>query len=76
MHISDMMALTANGPARADAEAWASCIAGAEDRDIYLGRLHKAGFVDIRLDEEKVRFDDQGVPMNVASVKVVALKPG
>ena len=75
VHISDMMSLDASGPALTDPEAWASCIAGAEDRDIYLGRLTNAGFVDIDLSEEKVRFDDQGVPMNVASVKVVARKP-
>ena len=75
LHISDMMALSPTGPARADAEAWASCIAGAEDRDTYLGRLRSVGFVDIQMDEEKIRFDDAGVPMNVASVKVVAHKP-
>ena len=76
LHISDMMALSPSGPARSDAEAWASCIAGAEDRETYLGRLRAVGFMDIQLDEEKVRFDDQGTPMNVASVKVVAHKPG
>ena len=76
LHISDMMALTNEGPARTDPEAWASCIAGAEDRDVYLGRLRNAGFVDLELTEEKIRFDDEGVPMNVASVKVVAKKPG
>ena len=52
-----------------------SCIAGAEDRDTYLGRLNAVGFVDIQMEEEKIRFDDAGVPMNVASVKVVAHKP-
>ena len=74
IHLSDMMALTPEGPARTDPEAWASCIAGAEDRDVYLGRLRGAGFVDIAITEEKVRFDDNGVPQNVASVKVVARK--
>ena len=59
-----------------DPEAWASCIAGAEDKDVYIGRLRSAGFTDIQLTEEKVRFDEEaGVPMNVASVKVVASKP-
>ena len=63
-------------PQGTDPEAWASCVAGAEDREVYLGRLRKAGFVDIDLTEEKVRFDeDQGIPLNVASVKVVARKP-
>jgi len=76
LHISDMMALSPTGPALADAEAWASCIAGAEDRETYLGRLQAVGFVDIQMEEEKIRFDDGGVPMNVASVKVVAHKPG
>ena len=75
IHLSDMMSLTDEGPARTDPEAWASCIAGAEQRDIYLGRLRQAGFVDIDIAEENIRFDDEGVPMNVASVKVVARKP-
>ena len=76
IHLSDMMSLTTEGPARTDPEAWASCIAGAEDRDVYLERLRKAGFVDVTIAEENVRFDDDGIPMNVASVKVVANKPG
>ncbi len=76
IHISDMMSLTGEGPARTDAEAWASCVAGAEPQDIYLQRLQNAGFVDIRTTEESVRFDDDGLPLNVASVKVVAHKPG
>jgi SAM-dependent methyltransferase len=76
IHLSDMMSLSAEGPVRADAEAWASCIAGAESREVYLGRLHSAGFVNLEIKEEQVRFDEaDGIPMNVASVKVVAVKP-
>ena len=75
MHVSDMVALSAEGPARTDPEAWASCIAGAEHRDVYLDRLRRAGFVDLETTEERVKVDDCGVPMNVASVKVVARKP-
>jgi len=75
LHLSDMMAMDDQGPTRTDAEAWASCIAGAEDRETYLGRLAKAGFVNIDITEENVRFDDQGIPMNVSSIKVVARKP-
>ena len=75
IHISDMMSLTDEGPARTDPEAWASCVAGAEPRETYLQRLQSAGFVDIQTTEESVRFDDDGLPLNVASVKVVARKP-
>lgn len=75
VHISDMMSASDEGPARTDPEAWASCIAGAEQRGVYLDRLHRAGFVDITITEESVRFDQEGVPMNVSSVKVVAHKP-
>ncbi len=75
IHISDMMSNTDEGPARTDPEAWASCIAGAEHRDVYLDRLRKAGFEGITITEETARCDDEGVPMNVSSVKIVAHKP-
>jgi arsenite methyltransferase len=75
IHLSDMMALTPQGPTRTDPEAWASCVAGAEYREVYLERLRQAGFVDIETTEERVRFEDDGLPLNVASVKVVARKP-
>jgi SAM-dependent methyltransferase len=75
IHLSDVMSLTPEGPARTDPEAWTACIAGAEHQDIYLARLRKAGFVDIETANENVRFDDDGLPLNVASMKVVAHKP-
>lgn len=75
IHVSDMMATGPEGPARTDPEAWASCIAGAEDRQVYLGRLRRAGFVNIETTDENTHFDDAGIPLNVASVKVVAHKP-
>ncbi len=75
VHISDMMSNTDEGPARTDPEAWASCIAGAEQRDVYLDRLRRVGFQGITITEETERCDDEGVPMNVSSVKVVARKP-
>ena len=75
LHLSDMMSPTPEGPDRTDAEAWASCIAGAEHRGVYLGRLQSAGFTDVEITEESVRFDETDeVPSNVASVKVVARK--
>ena len=76
VHISDMMSEDQRGPARTDAEAWTSCIAGAEDRGTYLGRLEQAGFVDIDITEEQERLDEEGISTNVVSVKVTARKPG
>ena len=74
LHISDMMALSPEGPALSDPDAWVSCIGGAEDQTVYMARLRDAGFVDIQMTEDSVRFDEGGVPQNVASVKVVAWK--
>lgn len=76
IHISDMMCLAPEGPNRNDAEAWVSCIAGAEPRDVYLGRLHSAGFTDVQITDENVLFDEtNGAPLDVVSVKVVVRKP-
>ena len=75
MHISDMMAHSALSPAPTDPEAWVSCVAGAEDREMYLGRLRKAGFMEIQVTEDTVRFPEEEAPQNVTGVKVVARKP-
>ena len=76
MHVSDMVALTPEGPAVTDAEAWVACVGGAEDKAVYLDRLARAGFEAVETTDEDIRFDSEGVPLNVASVKVVAHKPG
>ena len=75
LHVSDMLALTEDGPRLTDAESWASCIGGAEYRGTYLGRMETAGFVDIDTIDESIRCDEDDVPLNVASVKVSARKP-
>ena len=75
MHVSDMVALTPDGPTVTDAEAWVACVGGAEDQAVYLNRLHRAGFVDVQTTDEDIRFDADGESLNVASVKVVAHKP-
>ena len=76
IHLSDMMSLSSEGPARTDPEAWTECIAGAEDREVYLARLSRAGFVDIELADENVQAPEAASPLNVVSVKVVAHKAG
>ena len=75
IHVSDMVALSPEGPAQTDAEAWVACVGGAEDKAVYLDRLQRAGFVGVETTDEDLRFDDEGVPLNVASVKIVAHKP-
>lgn len=75
LHVSDMLALTEDGPRLTDAESWAACIGGAEYRGAYLSRMESAGFVDIETTDESIRLDEDDVPLNVASVKVSARKP-
>ncbi|MCY4365409.1 MAG: arsenite methyltransferase [Chloroflexi bacterium] len=75
MHVSDMVALSPEGPSVTDAEAWVACVGGAEDKSVYLDRLVRAGFVGVETTDEDIRFDDEGISLNVASVKVVAHKP-
>ncbi len=74
MHLSDMMAVSEKGPTKTDSDSWASCIAGAEPKETYLNRLVSAGFERIEVSQEREKHDDQGVPLNVASVRVVAIK--
>jgi len=76
LHLSDMMAL-GHMPEeiRDDPQKWASCVSGAEERDVYLDRLTEAGFVNISITEEgKLRSQEDGLP-DIISVKVVAYKP-
>jgi SAM-dependent methyltransferase len=47
--ISDMVV-------RSDAEQWAGCIAGAMERDAYLGAIRKAGFTAVQVHDE-VEYD-------------------
>ena len=75
LHVSDMLALTEDGPRVSDTDSWVSCVAGAEYRETYLGRMVTAGFTDIETIDEAVRCDEDDVPLNVASVKISARKP-
>ena len=75
LHVSDMLALTEEGPTLTDSESWAACIGGAEYRGTYLARMTAAGFADIETIDESMRLDEDDVPLNVASVKVSARKP-
>ena len=78
IHLSDVLALTAEGPAVTDAESWVSCAAGAEYHEVYVDRMRRAGFVDIEVIGEGVEFWDESEKAtytNTASFKVTARKP-
>ncbi len=75
LHVSDMLALTEDGPRLTDSSSWVSCVGGAEYRETYLARMATAGFTDIETIDEALRCDENDVSLNVASVKVSARKP-
>ena len=78
IHLSDVLALTNEGPAVTDAASWVSCAAGAEYHEIYVGRLRRAGFQDIEISGEGFEFWDdseKATYTNTASFKVTARKP-
>ena len=78
IHLSDVMALTNDGPSVSSPEDWVSCTAGAEYIDVYRDRLVRAGFVDIDFTSESVDYKDkhsERPPTNTAGYKVVAHEP-
>lgn len=64
---------------RADLDSWAQCIAGAIDRDAYLGVIRGAGFEEIRVVSEKA-YGGEGADPRVAgkvlSISVEAHRKG
>lgn len=78
IHLSDVLALTPQGPAVTDAESWVACAAGAEFHEVYTDRLRRAGFEAIEINGEGVEFWDESEKAtytNTASFKVTARKP-
>ena len=78
IHLSDVLALSAEGPSVTDAESWVSCAAGAEYHEVYIDRLRRAGFEGIEISGEGVEFWDESeraTYANTASFKVTARKP-
>ena len=78
IHLSDVMALTDEGPSVSSQEDWVSCTAGAEHVDVYRNRLVRAGFTNIEFTREQADYmkDRAERPAtNTAGYKVVAYKP-
>ena len=78
IHLSDVMALTNEGPSVSTPEDWVSCTAGAEHVDVYRDRLVRAGFTEIEFTSEQADYmkdRSERPPTNTAGYKVVAHKP-
>ena len=78
IHLSDVMALTHEGPSVSSPEDWVSCTAGAEHIDVYRDRLVRAGFTHIEFTDEPADYmkDRSERPStNTAGYKIVAHKP-
>ena len=63
---------------RASFDAWAGCIAGALEREIYLDTIRKAGFTGVRIVNEHVYTEpdmDERVKGKITSVQVTSTKP-
>ena len=57
-----------------DSASWVACLAGAELKDIYMGRMRVAGFVDVEVvSEAPWEAEDWQYPMS--SVNIKAFKP-
>ena len=76
MFISDML-LTAPLPdyATADARNWVACLSGAEPKEVYLGRMRRAGFERIEIVDDKPWHGEQEWASRVHSMNVKAYKP-
>jgi len=74
--VSDVVAKgTIPAAVRADMEQWAGCVAGALDKDEYLGIVRRVGFGDVVIKSE-VDYDYQkNDAYSLASITVVARKP-
>ncbi len=58
-----------------DIANWVSCLAGAEMRDVYLGRIEAAGFREVRV-VSSAPWGDEGWLSSIHSMSILALKPG
>ena len=58
-----------------DTANWVACLAGAEMKDIYLGRMETAGFVDVQVASETALDSNEGWRAAVRSMNIQASKP-
>jgi len=76
MMISDMVLVDDIPNEEAEDTAnWVACLAGAEMKDIYLGRMETAGFVDVQVASETALDSNEGWRAAVRSMNIQASKP-
>ncbi len=76
VHLSDIMLVgDLPQPIKDNPQRWAECVAGADQKDEYLGRLGAAGFQEIVIENERPHKEDQEGLENLRSVRVRAIKP-
>ena len=60
----------------ADTANWVACLAGAELKEVYLGRIADAGFADVEVLSETHLGNSDGWRSRVRSMNIKATKPG
>jgi SAM-dependent methyltransferase len=76
MMISDMVLIDEiPNEEKEDTANWVACLAGAEMKDIYLGRMKSAGFEEIQVASETKLANDEGWRAGVRSMNIQASKP-
>ncbi len=60
---------------RGDMELWAGCIAGAIDREEYLGTISAQGFTEVKINKQSDYSQEPGSSYGIASITVEATKP-
>lgn len=73
--ISDVVSVgTIPDETRKDLELWAGCVAGALDKDEYIGIIREAGFTNITIEEERPHKLDGAIPFGLLSITVAGTK--
>ena len=57
-----------------DIANWVSCLAGADMRDVYLGRMEAAGFREVQV-VSSAPWGEEGWLSNIHSMSILAIKP-
>ena len=57
-----------------DTANWVSCLAGTEMKDVYLGRMERAGFTDVQV-VSSAPWKEEGWQSSIHSMNISAVKP-